>query len=742
MWRQASSSGSAPAPRGGASSAALIIAGKASGFALGAALLAACAGDPVSTARQPPAAAPPMQTGGAIEIPTTTCPPTNPFCSGAGTAMTPTMTQQPPNMCAGEVPIDLTPAGVNIMIAVDGSPSMVTHWEGIKTAVRSLFRSNPTAQFGLHVFWGEPADVWTMSTANMTNNICAATHNDGLEIGTHTEDALMGALGDAPPGQWFIENRIEISPVIEPLNHYLAEGNTLADPTRTNYLVLLSDGNDNCFGSFFVANSHKLSAYEKVAIELFKKGIRIIPIGFAAPTVDASNDPWAALRPGRVRPNTDFDVLGTLLEHGGAALSEVPRADDPSKLEAAVQTVGQRITNCRFDLPANLDPNASASPFELNFSINGQTIARDRLEQNGWNFVMGGTAQVELFGDACVAIQAGEQIQVGKSCASDVCGVASIKVETKPRAVLLVLDSSASRIECVDGSWDCLSDPNTTPNRPPTFWEEAMAAVSTSLTAPINDDVEFGMQFFPSKTAELLSCFVEGSAEIAAAQGTEIGIMKAMLEKLPFGLSPVVEAIENVAANPGRLAETDVLGAVVVLSDGGDNCSGAAAPEIVSRMSTAAATLLEAGVKTYAVRYGSEAGRTAAGEEQLRALVTSGGTAVIDPMDPSGRPYVDAATAEELNAALAEIADRLATCSFALEGIPANAVKDDANIYLNGEVIPFDSMAAKQDGWAWVDADRTTVELYGPSCEAFKTNRRTSIVAEFGCPPVIVPPVE
>jgi hypothetical protein len=34
-----------------------------------------------------------------------------------------------------------------------------------------------------------------------------------------------------------------------------------------------------------------------------------------------------------------------------------------------------------------------------------------------------------------------------------------------------------------------------------------------------------------------------------------------------------VQVIEKVAANPGRLAEPDVLGAVVVLSDGGDNCA-------------------------------------------------------------------------------------------------------------------------------------------------------------------------
>ena len=159
------------------------------------------------------------------------------------------------------------------------------------------------------------------------------------------------------------------------------------------------------------------------------------------------------------------------------------------------------------------------------------------------------------------------------------------------------------------------------------------------------------MQFFPSKTAEALSCAVEAQAEVLPAQGTEIVIMKSMLEKLPFGLSPVVQVIENIAANPGRLADPSVLGAVVVLTDGGENCAEAQADGIVTRIGTAAETLLGKGVKSYAVRYGSEAGRTPEAEEQLSALVTKGGTAIVDPMNPSAKPYVDATTPERMESA-------------------------------------------------------------------------------------------
>jgi len=202
------------------------------------------------------------------------------------------------------------------------------------------------------------------------------------------------------------------------------------------------------------------------------------------------------------------------------------------------------------------------------------------------------------------------------------------------------------------------------------------------------------------------------------------------------------------------LAEPGVLGAVVMLSDGGDNCSlpdnfdpmdqmmvAAAQTAMVTRLGAASATLLSQGVRTFAVRYGSEAGRTPQGEEQLSALVQIGGTAVVDPANPARKPYVDAKNEQELAAALADISDRLATCSFEISGVPDSANKDNTNLYLNGDTIPFDKDVTKLDGWYWTDANRNGIELFGPACESFKTNRRTSIVVEFGCPPekVIAP---
>lgn len=735
-----------------------------SAFAL--ACSAACsAGSAPTRVLPPPVAGAPAPVDEGVVVTMPICAADNPFCqqpplvtpTTTGTApQAPTPTPgtdapapvpTPMNCGAGAVPVDLRPAGVNIMIAVDGAASMAAHWSDLATAIRSLRENNPTASFGAHLFWSDALDP-TMAmdiegSANKSNNACLKSHARRLELGNHTAAQLVSFFGNAPPGGTIFDV-YQVSSVIEPLYEYVTTANTLTDPARTNYLIVFTGGNDNCFGSAFVSGADKLMAYQKLATELEKRNIRLIPVGLDPPGGDPNSltSLFGAQQNGLTGTSflgeplpTNYTVLEKLLEYGGSGLKEVPRIDTPAKLRELVARVGQTVNNCRFDLPSTLDSSTSVNPFELTFSINSKVVPRDRRQQNGWDFVDGSTKSVEFFGQGCEAVQAGQELQANKSCEQDVCGTAAVSVATKPRAVLLLLDSSASRIECSDGSLNCLSLPGTE-GRPLSFWETVQQAVSTALIAPVNNDVAFGMQFFPGKNAESLSCDVATQPEIPPGSGAQIAIMKAMLEKLPLGLSPVLGVLENVAATPGMLADPSVIGAVVLLSDGGDNCSGLAQRQIVTRMGAAAKKLADLGVRTYAIRYGSRAGETPEQSEQLTAVATQGGTATT-----AGKvAYLDAKNADELSAALAAISDRLATCAFKLNDVPANVDKNRTNLFLNGETVGFDATAAKREGWNWVDAERTTVELYGAACTSFKTSRRTQVVVEFGCEPVVAPP--
>ena len=650
------------------------------------------------------------------------CPEDNPFCRDK-----PVVPDAPVADCGGDV-VDLATSGVNVMIAVDGSASMAPHWRRVQDAVKKLRKENPDSAFGVHLFYGNPPESFDALLEKA--NLCGLTDNRVLDVGKRSEQELLDFVGDAPPGAG---NRIlPSSPLIDPINYYLTHDTKLADPTRTNYLVIVSDGVDNCFGSGFSNPADKRLALEKLAVELTKRNIRVIPVGFVPgqATGMAANNAAA----------TRIEMLDTLARFGGAGLDKALAAENPDDLLTVIGQVGTKVGSCRFTIPAKLDPSASLNPFELGFTVNGVAVARDRTGKDGWDFVDGKTSEVELFGKSCQAVRAGAKVESKKSCSTEVCGTAAVKVETKPRAVLHMLDSSASRIECQSGGqYSCFRGiGNGTDRTSLTFWEVVEHALAQSLIAPINDDVEFGLQMFPFKNAGAFSCEVGTDPEVPPAVSTQITIMSQMLERLPFGRSPLLAALQSVAAKPGRLADPAVSGAVVMLTDGGDNCSELTQDEIVTSLGSSAAKLLEAGVKTYVVRFGKPDSKTPEQEAQLRAIVANGGTASSDPKDMSLVPYIDALDASALDAALAQVSDRLASCSFGISGVPDDADKTLANLYLNGELIKFDVSQAKAAGWGWVDAEQTQIELYGEACTAFKTNRKTSVIVEFGCEPQIV----
>ncbi|MET0343185.1 MAG: vWA domain-containing protein [Polyangiales bacterium] len=651
------------------------------------------------------------------------CPPDNPYCKAPAT--------KPETPLCESLPIDLEPVGVNVMIAVDGSAPMAAHWPQVRSAVAALREAHPEAAFGLQMFWGELVD-W--DTGFEKNNWCGATESRILEVGDHRAQAMLDFMGDAPPGPSFVGGLFATSPVIEPLNHYLRSASKLADPSRTNYLVFVTSGNDNCFGSVFTSRADKLLAYEKLAVELGKSGIRVLPVGFAAANGGASGSGL----PGATPAGADYEVLEKLLEHGGTGLTEVPEVDDPARLGDVLAQVGKTVRNCRFAIPSVLDPSAALNPFELTFTINGNTVARDRTRSDGWNFVDGDTSQVELFGKACQAVRARAPLAAHKSCSDQVCGTAALRVETKPRAVLHLLDASASSIACTDDGWGCLQTPDSPTRTALSYWEVMEHAIGKSLVAPVNDDIEFGLKLFPSKNTGNFSCEALTDPEVSIAQGTEITIMSKMLETLPFGSTPLLHALEHVADAPGRLAEAEVEGAVVILTDGSDTCAGVAFEELLARLASAARRLREAGVNTYVVRFGPASARSPEQESQLRTIVANGGTAQTDPSDPNAVPYIDATDQRGLDDALARISGALAACSVELDDPPSGADADKLNIYLNGEVIPRDAQGKKREGWGWADDAKRKIDMYGRACDGFKNNRRTSFVIEYGCASVTV----
>jgi hypothetical protein len=641
------------------------------------------------------------------------CPPSNPYCGDGGA---------PPksNICAS-APVDLQSSGVKVVVAIDGSKSMNTFWTQMRDAVRGMMDQNPSIQFGADLFWADVVD--SVEEGLKRINACGDTEHKFLDLAFNQSSKLDDLFGSEPPGPgvffW------DFTPVADPLNYYLTHDTPLSDPNTTNYLVLISDGNDNCFGNFWAGEDDKVKAYQKLARELVKKNIRVLPIGF-----NGQSD-QTMITGGQLM--TDFTALDTIAKFGGTGLDKAIAADDPDQLTQAFATVSQRIASCRYQVPATAPDGKELNPFSLTFALNGQPVARDRMAKDGWDFVRGETGEVEFYGQSCQAIRAGVKLVASQTCSTEpLCGNATSKVTAKPRAVEFLLDRSGSMGACSAGALDCI--PGLTTGL--TWWGVAARAISTSVTAPINDDVEFGLKYFPDRGSQ--GCSVGDGPAVAPASGTAIALLGDVLHTLPGGATPLITALENVAQNPGRLAQPDVAGALILISDGGESCGGLDQAARVARIEAASKALFSAGIRVFAVRFGDKGLDFADQDAQLRAIVREGGTATGDPNDPNNTPYLEAPDADALNVALGSIAQELASCTLELGTVEADADKTRVNLYLDGDVVPFDKQGAKQAGWGWSDAAQTELELYGDTCTRYKTSRATSIVIEVGCEPITV----
>jgi hypothetical protein len=676
-------------------------------------LLGGCSGRDPMTGTSPDASTLPVATEDAgTAPPVVDCTPENKFCNPP--------TTPPPASTCGTTAINLEPVGVNVMIAVDGSKAMANHWETLQLGIKKMIEDNLSLNFGAHLFYADVADFQGV----LDNiNLCGKTINNVLDVGPSQQTAILPFLGAAPPGPG--SDFFSFRPVVEPLNYYLTNASKLADPKSTNYLVFISNGADNCFGTAFANNADKLLTYEKIGVELVKRNIRVLPIGFDGATAQRT------LRPGGGMLMTNFDALDRLAQFGGTGLKKALAADSTEQLEAAIDTVARTVRTCRFSIPDALDPSKNLNPFTLEFLVNDVLVPRDRTHANGWDFVNGNTSQAEAFGEPCNAIRAGKPLTSRTLCNTEpVCGSSATKLTTKPRAIQFVLDASASMLACSDPDvFMCFPAPLGADAL--TWWEVAVRSVATTVVSTVNDDAEFGIQYLPGRTSGIGSCEPAPMPEVPPHDGAEIAVIGSALSTLPLGSTPLVATLENLANTPGRLGEPGVAGALVLMSDGGNGCGDITTEDSVRRLGEAANKLSARGIKVFVIKMGS--GAVAEENAQLTAIAANGGT-----MMTTGMGYLEAPTAQQLDQVLATVSDSLASCELQLGPAPKDADSSKVNLYIDGALIPFDATNAKKGGWGFGDDKKQLMVIYGEACAQFKKTRATNIVIEYGCPPVPV----
>lgn len=293
----------------------------------------------------------------------------------------------------------------------------------------------------------------------------------------------------------------------------------------------------------------------------------------------------------------------------------------------------------------------------------------------------------------------------GGGCASQ-----AVMVKPVPPNLLVVLDRSCSMTEVVTGTQ--------------TKWMIAVSALE-KLTTDYTAKIRFGLTLFPDTVAP--NCG-QSAIPIPVGDANESAIQALLTASLTkadpnFPDGPCVTNIDTAvlqAATEPALAATDRESYLLLVTDGkqaGCTAGGGDAGTL------AAITELQNDkhVSTFVVGFG--AGVDAA---QMNAFADAGGV-------PSGDPathYYKAEDQASLDTALAVIAAKTLSCSYALATVPPDPTKIYVFFDKDPAGVPRDSTHA--GGWDY-DGTNNQVTFYGAACDQLKTGKVTDLDIVLDC---------
>ncbi len=248
----------------------------------------------------------------------------------------------------------------NVLIVLDRSGSMgdpvssgsPSKWDIATGALGTLL-----ANYGDKVNWGLALYEGASQCAPGTVVV---------DTGAMTSGAINTALGNNSPG-----GRTPIGDTLDALLGYSG----LADATRENYILLLTDGTETCNGDGETAVTNLINQTPSV---------KTFVVGFGGAV--------------------DGTALNNMAQNGGTALAGGPpyyyQADDAASLAMAFDNIGSTVLSCTYNLSGN--PGAD----DLYVYFDSVNVTRDPTHMSGWDYDPT-TNQVTFYGADCDKLKAG-----------------------------------------------------------------------------------------------------------------------------------------------------------------------------------------------------------------------------------------------------------------------------------------------------------------------------------------------
>jgi len=285
--------------------------------------------------------------------------------------------------CDG-VLLTATVVAPNMLIALDRSQSMNTEvgttglsrWDVARMAMTTIANKYQNQiRFGLV--------LWPGTNKQCSGGTECMGINDAVTIDFGTATAISDYMNTA--------GRCSLGTPIAGTLTALDSFDGLNDTTRANYVVLMTDGEqNNCTGDAGAAAT---------ALRNHNPPVKTFAVGFSQ---DASTPAAAA-------------TLNAIATNGGTARSGDPKyyqANSLADLETTFDMIGGQIVSCDYTLSMDI-----TDPTKIFVFLGNATLARDTTHANGWDFNTT-TKKLTFYGAACSDIMnsSGSDLSVSFGC--------------------------------------------------------------------------------------------------------------------------------------------------------------------------------------------------------------------------------------------------------------------------------------------------------------------------------------
>jgi hypothetical protein len=290
----------------------------------------------------------------------------------------------------------------------------------------------------------------------------------------------------------------------------------------------------------------------------------------------------------------------------------------------------------------------------------------------------------------------------------------------------------------LDRSGSMNNAPSGAPSGSPSKWQIVVPSLEQGVTAT-DSSVSWGMKSFPEAyTDSMNDCAggVTSAIDVNVAPMNATPMNAAITAIQPNGKgTPTADAITQAAAYMAKLTDTNPK-YLLLATDGEPTCIGTTKesttgdPVSTANAVTAIGNALKAGFPTIVVGIATDKDTS---NTKLDELAMAGGEA-IPSANPLASHYYVADDASALVSALQAITGQISTCLFPLSSPPP--VRNDGTkvgVYVGANMTRIKYDATMTDGWAYTDANDTTIEVFGNSCAMIQAAGAGAVQIIFGC---------